>query len=259
MLADDLRRATRPPAEFRGLSLDVTDPRREAEFWSAALGSPAVRDDDGQMRISPAAGRPPTEILRLRKVTGSAPDGACVHLDLRLAGSGPEALLRAGASVVRHPGTDPWWVLADPEGNQLCAFPAVDDRPAGVFELVVKCRDAGALARWWAAVLGGTAADEGDAAVVTGAVDLPWDYMVFDPVPDVTMPPNRLRWHVDLRDATPADLVHRGAVLLAAGPSGWLLSDPEGNEFFATLSGGRPSGPPPPDSAPAGSRRASAD
>ncbi len=244
MLSEDLRRATRPMAEFRGLSLEVTDTRRQAAFWAAALGGTAGRDARGRLRIAPGPGRPPTEILRLHAAGAPAPDDARVHLDLRLAGAGPTALLDTGADVVRRPGPDPWWVLADPEDNELCAFPNPDDRPAGVFELVVKCHDAEGLATWWATVLDGTVSAEGEAAVVTGARDFPWDYMVFDPVPNLTTAANRLRWHVSLRDPGPAELLHRGASLLAPagfGPDGWLMTDPEGNRFVAE---GSPAGGP---------------
>ena len=35
----------------------------------------------------------------------------------------PAALLAAGATLLREPGGDlEWWVLADPEGNEFCAF-----------------------------------------------------------------------------------------------------------------------------------------
>jgi Glyoxalase-like domain len=46
-----------------------------------------------------------------------------IHVDFRLAEPDPAALVGAGATVVRDPGDDPWWVLADPEGNEFCAFP----------------------------------------------------------------------------------------------------------------------------------------
>jgi hypothetical protein len=46
-----------------------------------------------------------------------------VHLDLRLAGPGPDALVDAGAAMLRERDGDiGWWVLADPEGNEFCAF-----------------------------------------------------------------------------------------------------------------------------------------
>ncbi|MCI4061524.1 hypothetical protein MRQ36_02610 [Micromonospora sp. R77] len=43
---------------------------------------------------------------------------------LRLAGPEPAALLAAGARLVREPDTEvSRWVLADPAGNEFCAFP----------------------------------------------------------------------------------------------------------------------------------------
>jgi hypothetical protein len=41
-----------------------------------------------------------------------------------------------GATVLREPGEDRWWVLADPEGHEFCAFPpesvATNDEDAEV-------------------------------------------------------------------------------------------------------------------------------
>jgi len=35
----------------------------------------------------------------------------------------PQALVDAGATVLRSPDDDiRWWILADPEGNEFCAF-----------------------------------------------------------------------------------------------------------------------------------------
>ena len=45
-------------------------------------------------------------------------------------------LLALGATVLREPGDQRWWVLADPEGNEFCAFPpeavATNDEDAEV-------------------------------------------------------------------------------------------------------------------------------
>ncbi|MBG0565760.1 hypothetical protein I4J89_30350 [Actinoplanes sp. NEAU-A11] len=48
--------------------------------------------------------------------------------------------------------------------------------------------------------------------------------------------PNRMHWHVRLRDQEPGDLVAAGAVVLSTpgpGEQHWVLADPEGNEFCA--------------------------
>jgi len=48
-----------------------------------------------------------------------------LHWDVWLDGGTPQPLLDAGATLLREPGDDvDWWVLADPEGNEFCAFPA---------------------------------------------------------------------------------------------------------------------------------------
>ncbi len=234
MLSDALLRATHPIAQFDGLMLDVADPQRGLAFWQAALGG---RADEAQSRVLPGPARPAREIFRLRRATTLADDDARVHVDLRLAGAAPDELLAAGARLVRPPGDDPWYVLADPEGNEFCAFPAVDDRPPGMFELVVKCDEAHSLAQWWAGVIGGRATDEGPAAAVVGAPEFPWDFMVFDPVPAIERFRSRMRWHVIARDPHPSALVNLGATVLAKpdemGPW-WLLADPGGNEFCVT-------------------------
>jgi hypothetical protein len=46
-----------------------------------------------------------------------------MHWDVTLAGTDPTVLADAGATLVR-PRDDEirWWVFADPEGNEFCAF-----------------------------------------------------------------------------------------------------------------------------------------
>jgi hypothetical protein len=48
-----------------------------------------------------------------------------VHWDVDLTGPDPSALVDAGATILRVPDDDiSWWIMADPEGNELCAFRA---------------------------------------------------------------------------------------------------------------------------------------
>jgi hypothetical protein len=164
-----------------------------------------------------------------------APEKTRVHLDLRLASASVDHLVSAGARLLTEPGRDPWWVMADPEGNEFCAFPpGAQTTNPGVFELVVDARDAIAQAEWWAAVAGGAALAEGNAAHVTGAAGFPWQYWVFDPVPEPKTVKNRMHWDVQLSDGTPEALVDAGATLLRSPDADirwWVLADPEGNEF----------------------------
>ncbi|WP_143234683.1 VOC family protein [Paractinoplanes atraurantiacus] len=235
MLSETLRQATHPLAQFDGLVLDTADPERAAAFWRGALGGRA----DG-LTVRPGPGRPAREILRLRETATPPPDDARVHVDLRLAGAAPDHLTAAGARMIRPPGEDPWYVLEDPDGTQFCAFPAVDDRPAGMFELVVKCSEPHRLARWWAGVLGGRAVDEVEAAAVVGAPEFPWDFMVFDPVPGIERYRSRTRWHLEARDRDMTTLLAAGAVMRAEPSRSepwWTLADPGGNEFCVVVPG----------------------
>ena len=236
VIAGELARFVLPPVQFDGVCVEARDAATVAAFWGVVLGG-TVRDlGGGCFRVDPAPGRPGREIVRINTVQTLRPGDARVHFDVRLPGPEPDRLLAAGARLVRRPGADPWFVLADPEGNEFCAYPAVDDRPPGIFQFVVKCRDPHAQARWWADVLGGDVSLEGEAAAVVGAPEFPWDFMVFDPVPEARTGKNRMHWHVDLRDPEPADVVAAGATVLrkpAADQSWWILADPEGNEFCA--------------------------
>ena len=235
-LTEDLARYVLPPSAFDGLSFTAVDAPAIARFWSAVLGAPVTGADAGRFRIDPPPGRPAKEIVRINPAPRLTTAQSRVHLDVRLPGPDPGSILAAGGTLVRPPGADPWYVLADPEGNQFCAYPAVDDRPAGIFELVVKCRDPLAQARWWGAVLGGEVQTEGEAAVVRAAPDFPWDFFVFDPVPEAKDGPNRLHWHVRLRDRDPDSLLMAGATVVREPDhegGDWILADPEGNEFCA--------------------------
>lgn len=236
VLTEQLSKYVLPMSRFEGVSLTAMDPVRVAAFWRVVLGGSLREFRPGHLRIDPARNRPATEIVRVTKSATPAPDQQRVHLDVRLGHSGPEQLLAEGGFLVRRPGPDPWYVLADPEGNEFCAYPAVDERPPGIFELVVKCREPHRLAAWWARVLGGDVADEGSAAVVAGMPEFPWDFLVFDRVPSVGPAPNRMHWHVRLRDPDPTQLVGAGAVVVrtpGTGEQHWVLADPEGNEFCA--------------------------
>ncbi len=118
-------------ARFRDLCIDANDPRAVGAFWAAVLGREA--EDAGQ-------GDGTTRDVLLRP----GPDGGPgiyvngvpepktvkdrIHLDVTLEpGQEIPDVLRLGASVVTEPDAQRWWVLADPEGNEFCAFPPETD------------------------------------------------------------------------------------------------------------------------------------
>jgi len=113
-------------AVFRDLCLDACDPQLVGAFWAAVLGR-GMQDagqGDGTTRdvlLQPAADGGPG--LYVNGVPEPKTVKDRMHLDVTL-GAGNEVtdLLRLGATVVTAPDTDPWWVLADPEGNEFCAF-----------------------------------------------------------------------------------------------------------------------------------------
>jgi hypothetical protein len=120
------------------------------------------------------------------------------------------------------------------------------------YTLAVDCRDAPALARWWAGVLDWQVTYEGDDEVVIAprhaargrAADIPIGQrgpaLAFGPVPEGKQVKNRL--HIELapragdeQEAEVSLLLRSGATRADVGQRGdesWVvLADPEGNEF----------------------------
>ncbi|GIJ23832.1 VOC family protein [Micromonospora lutea] len=224
-------------ARFKDLCLDTVDAHALGGFWARVLDGYLVDTGDGDTRIDPRAGSS-AESIWVNQVPEPRTVKTRVHLDLRLAEASPAALCDAGARLVREPDSEiSWWVLADPDGNLFCAFAPGDETRPGPFELVVDSADPAAQANWWAGVVGGEVevSEEGHASI-TGAAGFPWEYWVFDPVPERKSVKNRMHWDVDLVGPEPTALIGAGAVLLREpddAVSWWVLADPEGNEFCA--------------------------
>ena len=121
-----------PPAyRLYEVVLDAADPLAVATWWADILGTMVQRggdssggDDSGgpdeqwYFLTVPAA---PFDSLVVEPVTEPKSGKNRVHLDV--ATSDLPALLAAGATVLQKPGDDTaWYVLADPEGNEFCAF-----------------------------------------------------------------------------------------------------------------------------------------
>ncbi len=117
-----------PLARFRQVCLDANDVGVLAQFWAAVLGRDVQIDADGDARLRAAADGGPD--LCVLGVSEPKTVKDRIHLDVTLQpGQEVTDLLALGASVVTAPDTKPWFVLADPEGNEFCAFPA--DSEAG--------------------------------------------------------------------------------------------------------------------------------
>ena len=121
---------------------------------------------------------------------------------------------------------------------------------SGLVGIVLDCRRASTLARFWEAALGWQIRpyDEAEVARLAAlgltpetdpmvAIDPPDGSLVFflQEVPEPKTAKNRMHVDIQLRDRAHLDeLVRLGATVLSEHGSHWTLADPEGNEFDAT-------------------------
>jgi hypothetical protein len=208
---------------WKDFCIDAVDIQAEGRFWAQALGL-EFHAEDGYVWL---AGPTDEHRIWVNQVPEPRTVKNRVHIDVH---TGSLAELEAlGARPLE---TFPrWTVMADPEGQEFCAFvrdPVPDYR---FYELVVDSADPVAIGRWWADVFGVELEVEDFGAGITGAPGVPFEYFVFGTVPEPRTAKNRLHWDVK---ADPDELVAAGATLLRpkGGDLGWhVLADPEGNEF----------------------------
>ena len=218
---------------FKELCLDVNgDGAVLGEFWSAATGVDYV-PGTGAGEPGNLVGEVEEMGIALCPVPEPKTVKHRVHLDLHT--DSVETLLALGAT--RAPGydnaDDPWTVLLDPEGGELCAF-VRDQVPAyKVYELTVDAADPERIAGWWGCVFGVRPMNEGRSYWWIGGVPgMPFESMIFDPVPEPKTVKNRLHWDV-YGDVD--ELLAKGATHLWDEPRWTVLADPEGNEFCVFL------------------------
>jgi len=108
-----------PLAErLRGLVVDSSDPKAQAQWWGEIYGT-GVTVNDGwfTLDIMPGVTMDFVPVPEPKAVKNR------VHWDVTLPDVAP--LIEAGAVLRREPGGDiAWYVLTDPEGNEFCAFTA---------------------------------------------------------------------------------------------------------------------------------------
>lgn len=220
-------------ARFQDLCLDVSDEGRQSAFWSAVLG---LTQRPGRTDPAVLEGATPQQSLWLNTVPEPRTVKHRVHLDVDT--ESVEALEALGASVL-VPATDEqrWTVMADPEGDELCAFVRAPDRlrPYRLYEVAVDCADPERMARWWGGVFGLEAQHE-DAHdwwwLDAGPREaFPFESLVFAPVPEPKQGKNRVHW--DVQAPSVEALVAAGATVLGEQPHWTVMADPEGNEFCA--------------------------
>ena len=110
-------------SRFSQWTLDVRDVRRQAEFWSAALGYRIDYGDDGDAHLWPpgdglSVWLQPTDEPKSGK-NRDHPDLVAADGDVE---AEVERLLSLGATRadVGQKGDEGFTVLADPEGNEFC-------------------------------------------------------------------------------------------------------------------------------------------
>lgn len=115
-----------------GVTVDAQDPAAVARWWQRVMGGRVRADPSGCVELCEVPGLPFDGI-----VFAAVPERKTVknrvHWDVTLqAGSDADDLVSLGAVVLRRPDQHvQWTVLADPEGNEFCAFePAAEpNRP----------------------------------------------------------------------------------------------------------------------------------
>ncbi len=110
-----------PARRLHGLVVDSADPFSQARWWHEVLGGRLIEEDAGFATVTDLA-ELPDMTLDFVPVPEAKSGANRIHWDVVVDSIDP--LLAAGASVVRRKGDDDltWYVLADPEGNEFCAF-----------------------------------------------------------------------------------------------------------------------------------------
>jgi hypothetical protein len=217
-----------PLATWQDLCIDALDVERQSVFWAAVSGLRVVGPPEHRRLEGPT----PAHTVWVNEVDRPHVVKNRLHLDVYTASV--DDLVALGARVLA-PAEETglgWTVMADPEGNEHCAFvrePArlPDYRLHGVG---IDCVDAEAQALWWGEVFGIAPTKEPEDYwwTITGAG--PDDVLTLDfaPVPEPRTVPNRVHW--DVRGEVAA-LLAAGATHLWDTEHWVVLADPEGNEF----------------------------
>ncbi len=212
---------------FKELCLDSSgDAEVLGRFWAAATGCEYVEGDDGG--VGDVQGTEEGMGIAICPVPEEKTVKHRVHLDVH-AGSVEEVVALGATRAPHQDPADPWTVMLDPEGGEFCVFVREEVPSYRTYELAVDSADPAAIAGWWAEVFDVPVRNEGQPwSWLTGVPGMPFESIVFGPVPEPKTVKNRLHWDV-YGDVD--DLLARGATRLWEMPRWTVLADPEGNEF----------------------------
>lgn len=215
-------------AAWKDLCIDALDVEAQSRFWAAVTGLDVV----GPLQHRRLEGFSPAHTIWVNQVDRPHVTKNRTHPDVYV--TSVDDLTALGATVL-DPAQETgrgWTVMADPEGNEFCAFLRPPDAlPAyRLHGIGIDSVDPEALSRWWGEVFGiAPMPEEGESWwTITGAG--PDDQLTLDfaPVPEPRTVPNRLHWDVH---GEVGAFLDAGAERLW-DEEGWaVLADPEGNEF----------------------------
>ena len=115
--------AVESPTPFE-LVVDSREPEAIAGWWAERLGGTVGSREGAPWRWVEGAAAFPFAYWVFNPVPEPKTVKNRMHWDVTLTAPDPAAFLAAGATVLTGPtGENEWWVLADPEGNEFCAFP----------------------------------------------------------------------------------------------------------------------------------------
>ena len=113
-------RAELPVEILHGLVVDSVAPGPIADWWAAIYGAEVVHHDERYATVQAVPGMP-IETMDFVAVPEPKTVKNRIHWDVSVPALEP--LIEAGATVVRAKGSGlDWHVMADPEGNEFCAF-----------------------------------------------------------------------------------------------------------------------------------------
>jgi len=114
-----------PDLRLYELAVDAADPRAIASWWSDVFAARLGGDEQrGYWWVDEIDGAP-FDAMTFAPVPEPKSAKNRVHWDVSVADLAP--LSEAGATLLRPPGAAAGWhVMADPEGNEFCAFVSDD-------------------------------------------------------------------------------------------------------------------------------------
>ncbi len=110
-----------PEQPLYEINFDSADPKAQARWWADLLGSTAQDDPEGgHSWVEPIPGAPFSAICFVAVPEPKTVKNR-VHLDVTT--DDLDGIIAAGGTVLRPSDGDiDWTVMADPEGNEFCAF-----------------------------------------------------------------------------------------------------------------------------------------